>query len=1157
MAEQTIPALGHSFTGAVKNAGSGKHYYKCIRCSAYGVGTTVNATESCSGGTATCTEKAVCTACGVAYGTVNSGNHSFGAPSYVWSDDGKTCTATRVCARDGSHKETETATVVNGKIASAVKTPATCTVMGTTTYTATFTGTAFMKQTKDVQDIPVIAHSESETWTTDGAQHWKVCAVCGAITTAKANHSGGTATCASGKLCETCGAAYGETDPANHADLQAVPEQAAACTEDGHTAHWYCSGCNKYYADAQAAEEISAADVVLAATGHAYGGWTNLNETQHRRVCANDESHVETENHSWNDGVVTTAVDCETDGVKTYTCTVCGAKKTEAIPAIGHNYGDWTSLTPELHQRFCGNNPLHVERAPHNWDAGTVVNAATCAAFGKMVYHCVDCPATKEESIAKTSDHPWGAYVVTQPATCHDAGVKTRTCGLCGKTEDATVPIDPDAHVYNWTWSLTETACLNPNHYKSDGKTWVKKCGKCVGTCAFHSSAKQTLDHELTLIPKREATCTQSGGTQSYYICSRCDGKFGSSYASSTVSSNIVESPKGHVWSTTMGYSDATLYKPATCTERPYYFKICSRSGCGAVATSPDDTFQPQETSSLGGHDYSVPLSVSKYATCCEKGSGLYQCSRCSATKQQEIPYDMTNHPANKIVSTFWDLHDPTCTAAGYYFQSSVCIASTHPEGDPDALIELGKQYIIPKLDHDMTFVPAKAATCYAAGNVAYYHCAGCNLNYADAAGDTLLDTVATAKLAHDFSGQPDVRYYAVQTACEVDGKYYNVKYCKNGCGTILYNGNQYSASDFAAFASTYAGSIPEAAYGHDDRYVAESPATCTTSRLSEGMVCERCGRIASGRNPLSPPLGHDFSVPGAASVYGTYYTESECKTFFCRRCGAFTDEKYETYNYIVNLMKSTVYRYQTVTYFNRTVIDTVPLSYKTSGLISALPSIKSEFEKIRNTETTLSAGVGTAQNTIYPKGNSWVNWMANGEADFTSIDVRLQNGFSASQLLVPEFGSTITTNGIQWNVNNYRSISVPSDTQVLVITAKVKPETFTPTNSLAEIQETPFEAFTGIRYRSQARMQYGDGYSIVEEDPEMTSTLALQSITANVDATFYFYADTLKPIAAVYNTDRDERQKASMSMSLGIMGSGSMVIDTKVDTGMKDVFLF
>lgn len=46
--------------------------------------------------------------------------------------------------------------------------------------------------------------------------------------------------------------------------------------------------------------------------------------------------------HTWNDGVVTTPATCTEAGVKTYTCTVCGETKTEAIAALGHVWGAYT-----------------------------------------------------------------------------------------------------------------------------------------------------------------------------------------------------------------------------------------------------------------------------------------------------------------------------------------------------------------------------------------------------------------------------------------------------------------------------------------------------------------------------------------------------------------------------------------------------------------------------------------------------------------------------------------------------------------------------------------------------------------------------------------------------------------------------------------------
>lgn len=92
--------------------------------------------------------------------------HSYGKPEWSWSEDGKTCTVIFTCEKDETHKETPEV-----KVTSAVKTSATCTETGVTTYTATveFNGQTHT-DTKDVADIPATGHSYE-----DGK-----CTVCGA-----------------------------------------------------------------------------------------------------------------------------------------------------------------------------------------------------------------------------------------------------------------------------------------------------------------------------------------------------------------------------------------------------------------------------------------------------------------------------------------------------------------------------------------------------------------------------------------------------------------------------------------------------------------------------------------------------------------------------------------------------------------------------------------------------------------------------------------------------------------------------------------------------------------------------------------------------------------------------------------------------------------
>lgn len=132
---------------------------------------------------------------------IQATGHSYGEPVWNWSEDGKTCTVTFTCEKDKTHKETPKV-----KITSAVKTPATCTEAGVTTYTATveFNGKTHT-DTKDVADIPAIGH----------------------------------------KLTKT-------------------EAKAPTSTDTGNIEYWYCKVCDKYFSDEKAEHEITLEDTISA-----------------------------------------------------------------------------------------------------------------------------------------------------------------------------------------------------------------------------------------------------------------------------------------------------------------------------------------------------------------------------------------------------------------------------------------------------------------------------------------------------------------------------------------------------------------------------------------------------------------------------------------------------------------------------------------------------------------------------------------------------------------------------------------------------------------------------------------------------------------------------------------------------------------------------
>ena len=88
-------------------------------------------------------------------------------------------------------------------------------------------------------------------------------------------------------------------------------------------------------------------------------------------VCGYSTKDTKAENHKWDSGKVTKAATCVTQGVKTYTCTVCGATKTETIP-----------LTE------------------HSWDGGKTTIAPTITEKGESTFKCIVCGKVATREIA-------------------------------------------------------------------------------------------------------------------------------------------------------------------------------------------------------------------------------------------------------------------------------------------------------------------------------------------------------------------------------------------------------------------------------------------------------------------------------------------------------------------------------------------------------------------------------------------------------------------------------------------------------------------------------------------------------------------------------------------------------------------------------------
>lgn len=228
----------------------------------------------------------------------------------------------------------------------------TCTEQGYTHHVCTVKGCTYAP----VDDTYVAAtdhtwvktQTNPPTCTEKGTQFYK-CSACGATRTEKIAALGHdlsrcdlrpAATCTQpGRAvgtCARCGVQIDEVIPAKGHDYSyAETSVAPTCTEPGHY-KGTCPTCGKDYDD------------VVPALGHDWGEWvTSIEPTvstvgYRYHVCNRDgcgyregEDIPKLHTHTWDAGVVTQKPTAAEPGVRTFTCTVCGQIRTEAIPATG------------------------------------------------------------------------------------------------------------------------------------------------------------------------------------------------------------------------------------------------------------------------------------------------------------------------------------------------------------------------------------------------------------------------------------------------------------------------------------------------------------------------------------------------------------------------------------------------------------------------------------------------------------------------------------------------------------------------------------------------------------------------------------------------------------------------------------------------------
>ena len=426
-----------------------------------------------------------------------------------------------------------------------VTTKATCEHTGVRTYTCSVCG-----ETKE-EEIPKTDHTYDEgtvtkkpTCTETGIKTY-TCTVCGATKTEEIAATGHQhtevrnekeATCTEtgytgDTYCKDCGVklSSGEVISKKAHDYEVKDRQKPTCTTDGYVLS-VCKACGDEKKE------------TLPATGHQHTEIRNKKEAtckaegytgdMYCKDCgeklSDGKTIAKTTEHTWDAGKVTKAATCTEKGVKTYTCTVCGATKTEEIAATGHQHTEVRNkveatctkegYSGDVYCTDCGtklSSGTEIARKAHEYEERER-NEANCKRNGYILFVCKVCGDEKREVLPKT-DHQHTEIRNKVEATCTDEGYTGDTyCTDCGEKLSDGKKIPATGHIHIGYLGKKEATCENDGY---TGDAYCKDCGITLKIGKNIPALGHTWEKKSVISP----TYTKKGTIT--YICKRCKEK--------------------------------------------------------------------------------------------------------------------------------------------------------------------------------------------------------------------------------------------------------------------------------------------------------------------------------------------------------------------------------------------------------------------------------------------------------------------------------------------------------------------------------------------------------------------------------------------------------------------------------------------------------
>jgi hypothetical protein len=477
--------LGHAW-GEWSSAGNGTHIRSCTRSNCDAVDT-----ASCTGGTATCSAKAVCVTCGAEYGEKDSNNHAL----EQHAAKAPTCTekgwdAYETCSRCDYTTTYQELPALNHDLVHNDAQAPTCTEIGWDAYdTCSRCDYTTRTELPALNHAPVHHDAQAPTCTEIGWDAYDTCSRCDYTTYVElpaqhdlVHHDAQAPTCTeigwdAYDTCNNCDYTTYVELPALKHDLVYYKAKDPTCTEPGCDAYETCSRCDyTTYVERPALKHYLRQRVIKAPTCTEMG-WAY--ETCYR--CDYFATPLlPALNHDLKQHAAK-APTCTEKGWNAYeTCYRCDYTTYQELPALNHALVHHDAQAPT-----CTEPGWNAYDTCNNCDYTTYVERP--ALNHALVQHDAQAPTCTEKG--------WDAY---------------ETCSRCDYTTYAELPA--------LNHDLVQHAAKAPTCTEIGWDTY-DRCIRCGYTTRKELPA---LNHDLVRHAAKAPTCTEIGW-DAYETCSRCD----------------------------------------------------------------------------------------------------------------------------------------------------------------------------------------------------------------------------------------------------------------------------------------------------------------------------------------------------------------------------------------------------------------------------------------------------------------------------------------------------------------------------------------------------------------------------------------------------------------------------------------------------------